>query len=304
MKRTLFFLLLVVGSGALAQKPVPELWGVRVHDDARVLTHETVETLEAQLKAYEDSTSNQIAILTIASLEGEPIETYSLRVAENWKLGKKEKDNGVLLLIAVDDHEMRIEVGQGLEGALTDALCNRIIRNEMAPAFRRADFDSGVTAAINAITKAIGGEYTATDSNELLELSTTARILIGLGIYAFLSIFAFFGLFIKGSWGWFMYLFLIPFFSIFPAFVFPAKWWFVPGLLFIIGFPIIKWLVNQTAWGKKLAKKFAEGGSGGSGGGWSSGSSWGSSSSSSWGGGSSFSGGGGSFGGGGSSGSW
>jgi uncharacterized protein len=301
MIRFTFILFLFVSGLTFAQKPVPELWGTRVHDDAHVLKHETIEALEAQLKAYEDSTSNQIAILTISSLDGESIEEYSLRVAEKWKLGQKDKDNGVLLLIAVDDHKMRIEVGHGLEGVLTDALSNRIIRNEMAPAFRRADFDEGVTAAITGITKAIGGEYTANDSSELGELSTTARILIGLGIYAFLGIFAFFGLFIKGGWGWFMYLFLTPFFSIFPAFVFPSHLWFVPGISYLIGFPIIKWLINRTTWGKKVAKKFEE--SKGSGGNWSSGSGWssGSSSSSS---GSSFSGGGGSFGGGGSSGSW
>lgn len=305
MMRFTFIVFLFVSGFALAQKPVPELWGTRVHDDAHVLKPETIEALEKQLKAYEDSTSNQIAILTISSLEGETIEEYSLRVAEKWKLGQADKDNGVLLLIAVDDHKMRIEVGHGLEGVLTDALSNRIIRNEMAPAFRRADFDGGVTAAITAITKAIGGEYTANDSSEILELSTSARILIGLGIYAFLSIFAFFGLFIKGGWGWFMYLFLTPFFSIFPAFVFPGHLWYVPGVSYLVGFPIIKWLVNQTAWGKRIAKKFEEGGGSGSGGSWSrSSSSWSSGSSSSWSSGSSFSGGGGSFGGGGSSGSW
>lgn len=305
MMRFGFILFLFIATLASAQKPVPELWGMRVHDDARVLKPETAEKLEAQLKAYEDSTSNQIAILTINTLEGESIEEYSLRVAEKWKLGQKDKDNGVLLLIAVEDHKMRIEVGHGLEGVLTDALCNRIIRNEMAPAFRRADFDDGITAAITAIIQGIGGEYSAADSNELLELSLTARILIGLAIYAFLSVFAFFGLFIKGSWGWFMYLFLIPFFSIFPAFVFPGHLWYLPGILYIIGFPIIKWLVNQTAWGKKVSKNFDVGRSSGGGSSSRSGGGWSSGSSSSWGsGGSSFSGGGGSFGGGGSSGSW
>jgi len=247
MMRFTFIVFLFISGFTFAQKPVPELWGTRVHDDAHVLKPETIEALEAQLKAYEDSTSNQIAILTVSSLDGETIEEYSLRVAEKWKLGQEDKDNGVLLLIAVDDHKMRIEddhkmrieVGHGLEGVLTDALSSRIIRNEMAPAFRRADFDEGVTAAITAITKAIGGEYTANDSSEIVELSTTARILIGLGIYAFLGIFAFFGLFIKGGWGWFMYLFLTPFFSIFPAFVFPLHLWYVPGVSYLVGFPII-----------------------------------------------------------------
>ncbi len=283
-----------------AQKAVPELWNVRVHDEAHVLSQEKIDQLEKQLAHYEDSTSNQIAILIIPSLEGEVLEDYSLRVAEKWKLGQKDKDNGVLLLIAVDDHKMRIEVGHGLEGVLTDALCNRIIRNEMAPAFRRADFDGGVAAAINGITAAIGGEYTAGDSGDLVELSATARILIGLGIYAFLSIFAFFAIIITDKWGWAMYVFLIPFFSIFPAFVFPLKYWYVPGTAYIILFPMIKIWAARTQWVKNIAKKMNSGS--GSGGSYSSGSgsSWSSGSSS----GSSFSGGGGSFGGGGSSGGW
>jgi uncharacterized protein len=138
-----------------------------------------VEALEAQLKAYEDSTSNQIAILTITSLDGESIEEYSLRVAEKWKLGQEIKTMACCYLIAVDDHKMRIEVGHGLEGVLTDALSNRIIRNEMAPAFRRADFDEGVSAAITAITKAIGGEYTAIDSNEIVSFQLQPAFLSG-----------------------------------------------------------------------------------------------------------------------------
>ncbi|MBL7860765.1 MAG: TPM domain-containing protein, partial [Cyclobacteriaceae bacterium] len=201
----LFFLALIISVPAWAQKTLPELWNMRVHDDAHVLRQETIDQLEKQLAVYEDSTSNQIAIITITSLEGEPIEIFSIRLAEKWKLGQQDKDNGVLLVVAVEDHKMRIEVGMGLEGVLTDAMSNRIIRNEMAPAFRRADFDGGITAGINGIIAAIGGEYSAEDSSEIAELSTTARILIGLGIYVFLSIFGFIGLFVKGGWGWFMY---------------------------------------------------------------------------------------------------
>lgn len=301
--RILFLIFSFVLSFSLfAQKAVPELWNLRVHDEAHVLKQETIDQLEKQLAHYEDSTSNQIAILIINSLEDESLEDYSLRVAEKWKLGQKDKDNGVLLLIAVDDHKMRIEVGEGLEGVLTDALSNRIIRNEMAPAFRRADFDEGVTNAIGGITDAIGGEYSATDSDEIAELSTSARILIGLGIYVFLGIFAFFALIITDGWGWAMTAFLIPFFAIFPAFVFPSHLWYVPGVAYITIFPIIKLLVGRSQWGKNIAKKMNSGSGGSSSGGYSSSSSsssWGSSSS-----GSSFSGGGGSFGGGGSSGGW
>jgi uncharacterized protein len=289
---------LLLSVTTFAQKPVPELWNVRVHDEAHVLSQQTIDQLEKQLAQYEDSTSNQIAILIINTLDNEVLEEYSLRVAETWKLGQKDKDNGVLLLIAVEDHKMRIEVGKGLEGVLTDALSNRIIRNEMAPAFRRADFDGGVTAAINGIVAAIGGEYTATDVDEISDLSMGARIGIGIGLYVFLGLFAFFALLIKGGWGWGMYVFLIPFYTLFPLIVIPWDIWYVPGLSYILIFPILKVLVGRSAWGQRVGKSMNSGGGGGSYSS-SSGSSWSSGSS-----GSSFSGGGGSFGGGGSSGGW
>ncbi len=159
----LAFLFLLAALPLQAQKKIPELWGQHVHDEARALSPQTVDNLERQLKTFEDSTSNQVAILIVSSLDGEIIEQYALRVAEKWKLGKKEKDNGVLLLLAINDRKMRIEVGQGLEGPLPDAICNRIIRNEMAPNFRRGDYDAGVSAAINAILLATKGEYKAED---------------------------------------------------------------------------------------------------------------------------------------------
>jgi uncharacterized protein len=115
--------------------------------------------LENILMAERDSTSNQISLLIINSLEGGSLEEYSLRVAEKWQPGQQDKDNGVLLLISIDDREVRIETGYGLEGSLTDAISSRIIRNEIAPRFRNGDYDGGVEAAVMAIINAIAGEY-------------------------------------------------------------------------------------------------------------------------------------------------
>jgi uncharacterized protein len=115
--------------------------------------------LERKLKVFEDSTSNQMAILIVNTLDGENIEQFGIRVADKWKLGTKDRDNGILLLFAINDRKARIEVGQGLEGPLPDILCNQIIRNEVAPNFRRNDYDAGVTAAVDAIAAAIKGEY-------------------------------------------------------------------------------------------------------------------------------------------------
>lgn len=162
MKRILIFLILFLPCLAWSQQePVPKLWGTRIHDEARILSPALVSQLEQQLKVYEDSTSNQITILTIRTLNDVPIEEYTLRVAEESKIGQKAKDNGVLLFIAFDDHQVRIEVGDGLEGVLPDIICNQIIRNEMAPRFRQNDYDGGVQAAVTAMVQAIGGEYQA-----------------------------------------------------------------------------------------------------------------------------------------------
>lgn len=156
----LLWFLLFIPQVLSAQLAVPEHGGVWVHDDANVLSPTTRSTLESILKAERDSTSNQIAVLIIPSLQGEPLEDYSLRVAEAWKLGQKEKDNGVLLLIAIADRQVRIETGYGVEGSLTDAVSTRINRNEIAPAFRQGNYDGGVTAGVQAIIQAIKGEYT------------------------------------------------------------------------------------------------------------------------------------------------
>lgn len=300
---TRFFALILLLSSfqiASAQKAIPELWSGRVHDEANVLSSSAVERLESQLKTYEDSTTNQVAVLIVPSLDGDVLEEYSLRVAEKWKLGQKERDNGVLLLIAINDRKMRIEVGEGLEGVLTDALSNRIIRNEIAPEFRRGDYESGVLAGVNGIISAIGGEYTAADfdSEEMEELSGGALILIALFIYGILGVFTFIGL-VSGKTGWFLYFFLIPFWAIFPAAILGGS--FISLIIYLIGFPILKIFLSKTDWGKRMAKGMESSGRSssstggfwsGGGGGWSSG------------GGGGFSGGGGGFSGGGSSGSW
>lgn len=177
-------LFVVSWSSGFAQRAIPELWGHRVHDEANALSPETLDLLEKKLAHYEDSTSNQLAILIIPSLEGEPIESYSLRVADHWKLGQKDKDNGVLIVVAVNDSKMRIEVGLGLEGVLPDAICSRIIRNEIAPAFRRNDFDAGISAGVQAIMQSIGGEYSAEEDG----MTTNEWYLLWGAVVFFLSI--------------------------------------------------------------------------------------------------------------------
>src|SRR6266446_3914181 len=107
-----------------------------VTDLAGILSSQQAASLDQALSDYEQRTSNQIVVLTVKSLEGQDIESYSIAVAEAWKAGQKHKDNGVILVIAPDERKVRIEVGYGLEGVLTDAKSSQIIRNILAPHFR------------------------------------------------------------------------------------------------------------------------------------------------------------------------
>lgn len=139
---------------------VPPLTG-RVVDPSHVLPTATVESLTASLATHEAKTSNQVAILILPSLEGEPLEPFSHQVATTWKLGQKGTDNGALLLVVLKERKVRIEVGYGLEGTLTDARSAQIIRNEIVPRFRAGDLPGGVTAGVEAILKTIEGTYQA-----------------------------------------------------------------------------------------------------------------------------------------------
>lgn len=139
---------------------VPPLQG-RVNDHAGILSPAVEESLTRKLAAYEQATGHQLAVLTIATLAGDPIEDFSIRVVEAWKLGKKGVDDGILLLVASNDRKMRIEVGYGLEGDFPDAAAGRVVRDVMAPHFRRGDFESGITAGVNAVLSATGAEALA-----------------------------------------------------------------------------------------------------------------------------------------------
>lgn len=133
----------------------------RVTDFTNTLEFSQWRSLESRLKSFEDSTSTQIAIVIISSLQGENITDYALRIAEENKIGTKGRDNGLLILIAKEEKKIRFEVGYGLEGSLPDALCDQIIRNEIHSRFREGDFYGGLNAAITAVFQATKGEYKA-----------------------------------------------------------------------------------------------------------------------------------------------
>jgi uncharacterized protein len=159
----LLVLTLVVGSRFAAALEPPPLTA-RVNDYAAILSPATRQQLENVLTDLERKESTQLAVLTITSLEGANLEEFSLKVAETWRLGQKGRDNGALLLIAKNDRKIRIEVGYGLEGLLTDLTAGRIIRDIITPRFRDGNFDLGVSDGVAAMIAAVRGEFTAPDS--------------------------------------------------------------------------------------------------------------------------------------------
>ena len=273
---------------------VPYLAG-RVNDQANLLDDAFQNQLEERLKKLEEDTGAQVVVLTVPSLEGDPLDDFSMRVVETWKLGRSGADDGVLILIARDERRMRIEVGYGLEPVLTDAQAGRIIDRLMAPRFRAGDFDGGVDAAVEAVSSAIRGEP--------VELPAESSKSGGFNPGA-LIFFLFFGLpFInaalrsRGAAGWFLGLFLTPFFFIFPAALFGVKVGLIAAALWLSFFFVLRLILPKTPVGSGGSTSrggvfwgpfIGGGGGGGFGGGGFGG----------------FSGGGGSFGGGGASGGW
>ena len=149
--------LLTVALAAGALQPIPKL-EARVTDLTGTLTAAEQADLEQKLRAFEERKGAQIAILVVATTSPEDIAQYSIRVAESWKLGRAKPDDGVLVLLAKDDHATRIEVGYGLEGALTDATSNRIIDESMIPLFKQGQYFAGLSAGVAQIMRVVDGE--------------------------------------------------------------------------------------------------------------------------------------------------
>lgn len=161
----LFFLLCLLPYAVQAEVAVPPLTA-RVTDLTGTLTAEQRAALESRLQAFEAQKGSQIAVLIVPTTQPEAIEQYSIRVVEQWKLGRKKVDDGVLLLVAKDDHKLRIEVGYGLEGVLPDVIAKRIVADDIAPHFKQGDFYGGIVAGVTRIIAVIQGEALPAPQNK------------------------------------------------------------------------------------------------------------------------------------------
>ena len=151
------FCLFLLAAPLFAETAIPPLQA-RVTDQTNLLDAATRQALEAKLAAFEQAKGSQIAVLIVATTEPEAIEQYSIRVVDAWKLGRKDVDDGVLLLFAMQDRAMRIEVGRGLEGAIPDAIAKRVIAEVITPHFQAGNFAAGIDAGVSALIKLVDGE--------------------------------------------------------------------------------------------------------------------------------------------------
>lgn len=162
-------------------------------DNANLISDGVEQNINNQLEDLSDSTGIQLAVLTIPTLEGEVLESYSMKVAETWELGSAEKDTGVLLLIALEERSIRIEVGYGLEGVLTDTKCGLIIRNVIAPEFRNGNYQAGIVNAVNNMVGLVKGDESLVSKRVLNESSGDSGAFIFMGVvllYGFIFVMA------------------------------------------------------------------------------------------------------------------
>lgn len=145
---------------AWAELKLPEFKG-RITDEAELLKPEDREAIETQLKALEQSSTDQVAVVTLNSLQGSTIEEFGLELGRKWGIGQKDKDNGIVLIVAPNERKVRIEVGRKLEPQMTDALSSLIIQNGILPAFRRGDFSGGIRAGVRDINDVLLGDEEA-----------------------------------------------------------------------------------------------------------------------------------------------
>jgi uncharacterized protein len=165
-KMLMLLMLISVQLNSLYALDVPPTPNRLVNDYAGMLQGTESSELEKKLLAYNDSTSTQIAVVILESLEGDDLFEFSQRLAEAWGIGGKENDNGVLLLVALEERQIRIHTGYGTEGALPDAISKRIIEQVIKPAFKSGNYYLGLDQATDAMMAALQGEYTATDERE------------------------------------------------------------------------------------------------------------------------------------------
>jgi uncharacterized protein len=184
MKKLLIFPLLFLLQVALGQnipaKPNPPRL---VNDLAHVMTADQIAQLESKLVAYDDSTSIQIAVVTVETTGDYAIDDYALKILRDWGVGNKKTNNGLVILAAIKDHKVFIATGYGMEGSVPDITAKEIVDNEIVPDFKKNDYYSGFDAAADAIIKAAAGEYKAPEG-----YGSRTKKVIGSGFFGFLLI--------------------------------------------------------------------------------------------------------------------
>jgi uncharacterized protein len=277
----LFLLLSFISTLIYADINFPKLTG-RVVDNASLLSQTQKDSLTNILKQHEEKTTNQVVIVTLKSLEGQEIEEYGYQLGRHWGIGQKGKDNGILLIVAPNEKKVRIEVGYGLEGVITDKIAHDIIQNKIIPSFKTQDYPEGINKGTRSILEALDGEYTLSKQSSIIEdVGKDVDDWISIGFVILVIISTLYDVFTSaGKRGLRFYIALI-LATIVSIVVFKITYdFFFAAMAWVVTYAIIMPSSGGSGYDSGWSSSSSSGGFGG------------------------FSGGGGSFGGGGASGSW
>ena len=208
MRRLCAILVLVFGFRLLADEVIPPRPAAYFNDYAHVVSAGTAAQLNQTLEDFERQSSDQIVVAVFPKMQSDSsVEDYTVRVARSWQAGQKNKNNGAVLFVFVQDHKMFLEVGYGLEGVLPDALCKRIIDEQITPRFKAGDFDGGLTAGVRGILAATKGEYKGTGAtvSDSRTPHGSSSSFLGFGFIVLIVIIIFFA---RGSGMFFPWLLL------------------------------------------------------------------------------------------------
>ena len=188
MRRALIFLALFLGFRLLAAEVIPPAPAHYFNDYAQAVSATTAAQLNQTLENFERESSSQILVTVFPKMQSDSsVEDYTVRVARAWKVGQKEQNNGAVLFVFVQDHKMFLQVGYGLEDVLTDALCKRIIEEQIAPRFKSGDFNGGLTAGVQSILAAVKGEYKGTGTTVAESRGSQSRPNSGIVPFIFIT---------------------------------------------------------------------------------------------------------------------
>ncbi len=250
--RIMFFILLIIIPIVAAEEYEPINY---VSDYAGIIDDFEEAQINALAEEIERDTSAEVAVLTVPNLGGEDIDQFAVETFEKWGVGQKDVNNGLLMVVAVEDRKWRIEVGYGLESVITDAMAGRIGRENFVKNFQAGEYEKGIYGAVSDVKGFVEKDPSVvsaySDSEEGID-SLLVKVLIAVFVFSILGLFEFVGIVTPSRSGWFLYFFLIPFWAAFPLALFGPYVGVGSLIAHLVSFPILRKTAKKRGWTKNF----------------------------------------------------